>query len=287
MNFLLVTKLLRVKDYLKNFIILIPIFYAKRIFDYDLIQELFIIFITLNLSASIVYIFNDLVDLNNDIKDNYKKNRPLPSKKITKNQAYKIILSLFITLTTILLLKQNLELIFFLSLYLILNLFYSIYLKKLFLIDILCLTLFYIIRILLVIFYFNLEVSYWLITIIFFIIITVSLAKRYMDINNNIDNDTFKSLYQKKSLYIMIISSSVISQFAYIFFSVDANTINKFGEDFVFSSIIFMLGFFRFLQAVKKGKYSDTVDLFSKDWQFILILVIYIFFNFNLIYLSS
>ena len=103
MNFLLVTKLLRVKDYLKNFIILIPIFYAKRIFDYDLIQELFIIFITLNLSASIVYIFNDLVDLNNDIKDNYKKNRPLPSKKITKNQAYKIILSLFITLTTILL----------------------------------------------------------------------------------------------------------------------------------------------------------------------------------------
>ena len=287
MNSIIIFKFLRFKNYLKNFIILVPIFYAEKIFNYNLIQELFIIFIILNLSASIVYIFNDLTDYDNDIKDNYKKSRPLASKKITKKQAWNILVILSFLLILILLFKQNLELYVFISLYLILNYFYSNFLKYISFVDILCLTSFYLIRILLVIFYFELEISYWLISIIFFIIASVSLAKRYIDINNNINNPSFKSLYKKKLLYFMINLLFFISLSLYIFFSLDSDTVEKFSKYFFLTSIIFMLGILRFLYMLKNEKYPDIVDFFFKDWQFILILILYTLLNFKLIYLSN
>ena len=287
MNSIIILKFLRFKNYLKNFIILVPIFYAEKIFNYNLIQELFIIFIILNLSASIVYIFNDLTDYDNDIKDSYKKSRPLASKKITKKQAWNILVILSVLLILILLFKQNLELYFFISLYLILNYFYSNFLKYISFVDILCLTSFYLIRILLVIFYFELEISYWLISIIFFIIASVSLAKRYIDINNNINNPSFKSLYKKKLLYFMINLLFFISLSLYIFFSLDSDTVEKFSKYFFLTSIIFMLGILRFLYMLKNEKYPDIIDFFFKDWQFILILILYTLLNFKLIYLSN
>ena len=158
MNSMVILKFLRVKNYLKNFIILVPIFYAEKIFNYDLIQELFVIFVILNLSASIVYIFNDLTDYENDINDNYKKKRPLASKEITRKNASNILIILSVLLISILIFKQNFELYIFISLYLILNYFYSSFLKYIFFVDVLCLTSFYLIRILLVIFYFDLVI---------------------------------------------------------------------------------------------------------------------------------
>ena len=67
MNFL---KLLKVRSYLKNFIILIP-FFSKAILDNNLIIGLFLIFV-LCISASIIYIFNDIIDLEKDRKDPIK-----------------------------------------------------------------------------------------------------------------------------------------------------------------------------------------------------------------------
>jgi len=287
MNSMVILKFLRVKNYLKNFIILVPIFYAEKIFNYDLIQELFVIFVILNLSASIVYIFNDLTDYENDINDNYKKKRPLASKEITRKNASNILIILSVLLISILIFKQNFELYIFISLYLILNYFYSSFLKYIFFVDVLCLTSFYLIRILLVIFYFDLVISYWLISIVFFIIISVSLAKRYIDINNNINNPLFQSLYKKQLLYFMINLLFLISLVLYIFFSLDPNTVEKFSKYFFLTSIIFMLGILRFLYMLKNEKYPDVIDFFFQDRKFILILILYVFFNFKLIYLPN
>ena len=284
---MVILKFLRVKNYLKNFIILVPIFYAEKIFNYDLIQELFVIFVILNLSASIVYIFNDLTDYENDINDNYKKKRPLASKEITRKNASNILIILSVLLISILIFKQNFELYIFISLYLILNYFYSSFLKYIFFVDVLCLTSFYLIRILLVIFYFDLVISYWLISIVFFIIISVSLAKRYIDINNNINNPLFQSLYKKQLLYFMINLLFLISLVLYIFFSLDPNTVEKFSKYFFLTSIIFMLGILRFLYMLKNEKYPDVIDFFFQDRKFILILILYVFFNFKLIYLPN
>ena len=63
MNFL---KLLKVRSYFKNFIILIPVFFSKEIFDTNLINGLFLIFFVLCISASIIYIFNDIIDLDDN-----------------------------------------------------------------------------------------------------------------------------------------------------------------------------------------------------------------------------
>ena len=85
MNFL---KLFKVRSYLKNFIILIPVFFSKAILDNNLIIGLFLIFFVLCISASIIYIFNDIIDLEKDRKDSIKKLRPLASKKLCQKKLH-------------------------------------------------------------------------------------------------------------------------------------------------------------------------------------------------------
>ena len=74
-------RLIRIHHWIKNFYIFIPVFFSKKI-ELNLVFELIEIFFIFSLAASIIYIFNDLVDYEKDRKNIWKKNRPIASKSI-------------------------------------------------------------------------------------------------------------------------------------------------------------------------------------------------------------
>lgn len=281
MNFL---KLLKVRSYFKNFIILIPVFFSKEIFDTNLINGLFLIFFVLCISASIIYIFNDIIDLEKDRNDIIKKLRPLASKLVSKRGAYLSLTSLISILIIVLFFNYNKILINFTLLYLILNFLYTVLLKKFFVIDVIFLSSFYVLRVLFSKLYLNLELSYWLLTSVFLIMLMISFGKRLMDIQNNINNPNFKSFYKKDFLKRIIIFLIFINQILYICFMLQPETIDKFGQIFYLSYFPYFLIFIRYFYALMSGKFTDPVEFFSRDYQFILLFIIYLTIVFKIIY---
>lgn len=281
MNFL---KLLKVRSYFKNFIILIPVFFSKEIFDTNLINGLFLIFFVLCISASIIYIFNDIIDLEKDRNDIIKKLRPLASKLVSKRGAYLSLTSLISILIIVLFFNYNKILINFTLLYLILNFLYTVLLKKFFVIDVIFLSSFYVLRVLFSKLYLNLELSYWLLTSVFLIMLMISFGKRLMDIQNNINNPNFKSFYKKDFLKRIIIFLIFINQILYICFMLQPETIDKFGQIFYLSYFPYFLIFIRYFYALMSGKFTDPVEFFSRDYQFILLFIIYLTTVFKIIY---
>jgi 4-hydroxybenzoate polyprenyltransferase len=85
--------LLRIHQYIKNLFIFAPAFFAFN-FDLYIWLQLFIAFILFSLLASSIYIFNDLLDVEEDKKHPTKKFRAIASSKVSKKQAIIIMLIL-------------------------------------------------------------------------------------------------------------------------------------------------------------------------------------------------
>jgi len=276
-KFLTIIKLFKINNWIKNLLILVPIFFSVIIPDHQMILELIILFFVFSLSASTIYIFNDIMDRNTDKFDLIKKNRPIASGLITLKDSIFIILILIAIITIYLIFTKNYVLNIFIISYLLINIIYTFFLKKIFFLDVCTLAIFYILRVITPVYYFNLTLSYWLILITFLSVLTVGLGKRYMDINNNLSNKKFISLYTKKNLVYLITISTILLQTLYVFFSLTDSSISKFGENFYITSIIFFLGISRYLYSLFKLNFTDPIEIFVKDKLFILVLLTYIF----------
>ena len=147
-------KLIRVKHWIKNLLIFLPIFFSKNLGNQEKIISVIIGFISFSFVASSIYIINDIRDVEKDRKHPIKKNRPIASGKISIKNS--IILSVLLLIVAFILLilgciKYNANLIgglFFLILYFALNFAYSMGLKNKPIIDIAILASGFVIRVL-------------------------------------------------------------------------------------------------------------------------------------------
>ena len=279
-----IARTIKVKNWIKNILILVPIFFSSLYLSEEVLIGLIDIFFLLSFSSSTIYILNDLIDCNEDKKDLIKKKRPIASGEISKKNAIIICLILFLTLLSFLFYKNNFVLNMVFITYFLLNLSYSIFLKKIYIIDVVVLSLFYIIRVLVPIYYFNLDFSKWLVAIIFFAVLTVGFGKRLMDLNNNKINKNFVSLYNTNELQKFILFNSSILIILFFVFSISEKSIDKFGENFYFSFVIVALGTARYLFSLFKKNFSDPVEVFTKDKILILLVLSFGFYSLYCIY---
>ena len=96
-NFLYnLVKLLRVKHWIKNIFVLLPLVFSNNYLNTTDLYKSFSAFIIFCLAASAVYIVNDIVDKKNDMKHPVKKFRPIASGSIDISIAVKILIFLFL-----------------------------------------------------------------------------------------------------------------------------------------------------------------------------------------------
>ena len=96
-------KLIRVKHWIKNLLIFLPIFFSKNLGNQEKIISVIIGFISFSFVASSIYIINDIRDVEKDRKHPIKKNRPIASGKISIKNS--IILSVLLLIVAFILLK--------------------------------------------------------------------------------------------------------------------------------------------------------------------------------------
>jgi hypothetical protein len=108
-------KALRLHQWAKNLLVFMPAIMAHRIVETAIVLHLFMAFISLSLSASAIYLLNDLLDLEADRQHSLKKYRPLASGTFSiKKAIFCIPLFLIISYTMAL---SFLPLPFFLALF--------------------------------------------------------------------------------------------------------------------------------------------------------------------------
>tara|TARA_Y100000996_G_scaffold413422_1_gene401645 strand:- start:375 stop:1229 length:855 start_codon:yes stop_codon:yes gene_type:complete len=207
-------KLIRFSQWQKNFLVFLPFIMANE-YNFSNIQNSVIGFFIFSFAASVVYIFNDFIDLSKDKLHPTKKLRPIASGAISHSKA-KLILIFFLFLS-LFLGFLNKVLIIILA-YFSLNIIYSIIAKKIKYIDILLLSSFYIIRI-----YFggelnNVEISLWLYIFCTLAFISLVIIKRVNEIKKY---EFLKILYSIKDfqyLSFFLKFSNIGSIFCLIFY---------------------------------------------------------------------
>ena len=144
-------ELIRIKHWIKNVLVFLPLFFSGKIFNTSLFYTCTISFLIFCFSSSVVYIINDISDISNDKNHPIKKNRPLASNLISIKKAIYIIL-IFLLLIIIGLIylysiTKNIIIIFIPIIYIILNILYSKGLKNIAILDVLILISGFILRV--------------------------------------------------------------------------------------------------------------------------------------------
>lgn len=138
-------KAFRVKHYLKNIVVFIPLVFSLKFSDLKLSTLSIVAFVAFSLIASAVYVFNDIFDAEKDKLHPIKKNRPIASGEINVSFAWCVfvILALFGFILALAINKYVFASVFA---YLLLNLLYTYKLKTTSIVDVVCIALILIIR---------------------------------------------------------------------------------------------------------------------------------------------
>ncbi len=262
-------ELIRVKDWLKNLLLFVPLVFSGNILNFGFYQNLFINFIIFSLTASIVYIINDIFDIKNDQKHPLKlKIKPLARDSLTISFALCLIpLILFILL---ILLFLDSKIIFHIILYFGLNLLYIFIIKGIIIVDIIIISIGYVVRIDAGSFIIGVQSSVLMLVSIFLLSFFLLTIKRKKEFENNISSRISIKKYNITILNLLIYVSLVSSIFFYVIYLYFINS-----ELFITLPIVILclLRYLYVTSITNKGEFP--IDIFFRDWILLLLVIIY------------
>jgi len=216
-----IIKLMRVGQWYKNILVFTPVVFAHFLFLPDKLIIALCAFFAFCAISSCTYIINDIVDIKNDSFHPTKKNRPLPSGKITKQFA--ILLAILLGIITIILCSALPIVVSIIILgYFILNLMYSFYLKHLFIIDVMVIGISFILRVLAGSESVDVHLSSWLFIATFVLALLLGFSKRSNELNLNDASSHRKVLvkYDPVILRSFILISAITSLIVYLIYTI-------------------------------------------------------------------
>ncbi len=280
-------KLFRLHQWIKNIFIFVPLVFSKNLFD----SELFLIviggFFEFCIASSLVYVLNDIIDIEADRNHPVKKERPLASGKISKKSA---IYSVIILSLIVIVFLPFFNILFdtLLITFVILNIFYSIELKNIVIIDIFSIAAGFMIRIISGAVVINVEISNWLILTTMFISLFLGVMKRRSELAL-VENVSTRKVLAEYSITFSdqmatIAAAGVI--ICYALYSVSSRTVSIFEtEKLIFTTPFVVFGIFRYMYLVyMNSKGENTSKILVSDLPMIINILLYILFSVLIIY---
>lgn len=227
------------------------------------------------LISGAVYAFNDVLDLSADRVHPKKKNRPLPSGRITAAEA--IIVAVILAIVGIggaFLISFRFGII--VAAYLITNLVYSLGLKRMVVLDVLLLSAGFVYRavggVAIVENYLSeIYLSYWLILCAFFLSLFLALAKRRREIallgDSAAAHRASLADYSLQMIDHVLSALTAATLLAYSLYTISDDTLAHYGTRDLFWTIPFVAyGLFRYLYLIyKRNEGGDPAGLLLRD----------------------
>src|SRR5579884_3396092 len=185
---------LRPRQWTKNLAVFVGILFAQRLFDGSQAVHAGLAFVAFCLASSFIYLFNDLLDLENDRQHPTKRKRPLASGRLPVSRAVAAIVVLLLACAALITLlffmpiapladifaPVGANVLFALSVtaYLLLMVFYSLRLKHVVLLDVFLIAAGFVLRILAGTVVIPVSVSPWLYLVTILLALFLALSKR-------------------------------------------------------------------------------------------------------------
>lgn len=181
---------IRVHQFSKNILIFAPLIVGHQFFNPAPFLNCLLGFLAFSLLATVVYLSNDLLDLEADRKHRSKRFRPLAAGEMSIPTAIiSIIIFLFASLFIIRLLPTSFVIV--IAGYFTITLAYSWYIKKRLLLDVFTLAILYTMRVLAGMTLIDSPYSPWLISFSLFLFLSLAFVKRYSELYfANVENKT-------------------------------------------------------------------------------------------------
>ena len=284
-------KLIRVKHWLKNGLVFLPLFFSINVLNRDLLLTSTLAFFIFSITSSIVYVINDMEDVEKDKKHPIKKNRPLASGRVSLTEA-KIIRAVLVIVLGILLwvISKKVESIGILLIPLIyigMNILYSKKLKNIPIIDVVVIVLGFLLRVMYGGIAIEVEVSKYLYLMIIFGSFYLGFGKRRNEIIKNGDKSrTSLSMYNKEFLDKNMYVAFALAIVSYTLWCVDPSTIEHIGNDYVFWTIpLLMIILQLFSLNIEGNSYRDPTDVILSDKKLLGFSILYLIVMIGIIYI--
>jgi len=246
-------RLARPHQYIKNAFVFLPLFFGWRLTSPAATWQAVLAFVAFCLTASAVYVLNDVKDIEEDRAHPTKRNRPLASGALSPGEALFFGAALLAGGAVVSAILGSAGFVGILAAYLGINLLYSFGLKHRALIDLGCIAVGFVLRVFAGGVVTHITPSHWIVLMTFLLALFLGFAKRRDDLLLSAAGceKTRKSLdgynLEFVSAAMMIMAAVVIV--SYILYTVSPEVIAKHGSDKLYlTSIFVIMGVLRYLQ---------------------------------------
>ncbi len=273
-------KTLKIKHYIKNIIIILPLLFSMNILKIDLWLNELVMIVSFCFISSAVYIMNDLIDIKEDKLHPVKSQRPIAHGDISQCTALTALVSLFI-LSSVLAYHINIICVIIVLTYFILNFLYSFKLKQFAIIDAACIAIGFILRIVAGCYAINVLPSPLVVLMTFFVSMFFTCMKRKLEMQLHTDLKDGRASIQELGLNTInqfILINAILSISFYFTYTLDSTTIQRAGTQYLYlTSIPFTLIMYRlFLLINTKEIYDDPMHYLEQDKILQVLFVVYI-----------
>jgi 4-hydroxybenzoate polyprenyltransferase len=236
--------------------------------------------VAFSLTASAVYVLNDLVDAPQDRNHPDKCQRPIASGEISSKQG--ILIGTILLFSGLLLAYfLNTEMLFFSVLYFLVNVAYSLSLKHFAIMDVSLIGLGFLLRVLAGGAVTDVPVSHWLIVLTFLLALILGFAKRRGEYIVAMGENNFRKAlegYNLPFLDMSIVVCSTVSVVAYLMYCFSPEVTIRIGSDKIYYTAFFVvIGVLRYLQlTLVFGKTESPTRALLRDTFLQLVLLAWI-----------
>lgn len=278
-------RLLRIKHYIKNGLILLPLIFSRELFrSWDLFGLVMLSVIAFSLITSAIYIFNDIRDREKDAKHPVKCQRPIASGRVSVPQAVMVLVltaCLGGTGVAYLAWRVSPQVLVVPVVYVVLNVLYSMKLKEVPILEIAILSSGFLLRVIYGGAVAQIHVSDWLYLTILSASFYLGLGKRRNELKFYEGQETRKVLefynvrFLDRNMYMFL----ALSVAFYSLWSISQET------SFMWTVPLVMISAMRYSLVVEGSSEGDPVELLLKDKVLICLGVSYAALMFAILYL--
>lgn len=286
-------KLIRPEQWIKNAFVFAPLVFSKELFEPTQFFTAMTASIAFCLTASSIYIINDISDINADRAHPLKRDRPLAAGAIKRTQAY-ALLGMLLLASGYIAFQTNPRFQLVLGTYFVMNLAYSLKLKEVVLLDVFTIAAGFVLRVLGGAFAIDVQVSSWIVLCTLFLSLFLGFAKRRGELLlvHQVRPKTERRVLGSYSVGFvdqMLTIAAAGTVISYALYTVAPRTVEVFGtEKMIYTTVFVTYGMFRYLFLIHMTDSTENpTKAVTSDIPIIVVTVLWILTCVGLIYLGG
>lgn len=277
---------MRPRQWTKNVLFVFPaIVFDAGLFDFDALGRVIVCSALLIITASSIYLFNDIVDIAADRQHPEKKHRPIAAGVVPIPVAA-VAAAVMAAVALVCSLAFDRDLTIILVAYFLLQVAYSLYIKRIALLDIMAVSAGFVLRILAGGVVADVALSPWLTTCAGLLALFLIIGKRRQELQTLGEAaPTARASFRHYNLPLLdellrIVTTCVL--ITYVIYTVDSTTMIRHGQNFGLLTVpIVIYGIFRYLYLIHvngEGSAPDEVLLTDRPLQLTLLIAMLTYF---------